>query len=126
MIFLPAAVVTERIRGAHQYMSAPIMMLFPGNHPTIFFLGQGIKIILLILIFVIYVNFFSIVHLAFFFLLMQIFLLSFVTHTHANFCKINFMIKVASFTLFILCFEYCFHVLILGPWVEVFVNIVPT
>lgn len=68
MIFLPAAVVTERIRGAHQYMSAPIMMLFPGNHPTIFFLGQGIKIILLILLFVIYVNFFSIVHLAFFFI----------------------------------------------------------
>jgi len=34
--FLPAAVVTERIREAHQSESAPLMMLFPGYLPSFF------------------------------------------------------------------------------------------
>lgn len=33
MNFLPAAVVTDRIREAHQNESAPLMMLFPGYYP---------------------------------------------------------------------------------------------
>lgn len=41
MNFLPAAVVTERIREAHQNKSAPLMMLFPGYHPSMFFFGGG-------------------------------------------------------------------------------------
>ena len=36
MNFLPAAVVTERIREAHQNESAPLMMLFPGYLPSFF------------------------------------------------------------------------------------------
>lgn len=36
MTFIPAAVVTERIREAHQNESAPLMMLFPGYLPSFF------------------------------------------------------------------------------------------
>jgi hypothetical protein len=52
MAFIPAAVVTERIREAHRNTSAPIMMLFPGYHPLIFSGGRD-KIILFILFFLI-------------------------------------------------------------------------
>jgi len=52
MTFIPAAVVTERIREAHRNTSAPIMMLFPGYHPLIFSRGWD-KIILFILFFLI-------------------------------------------------------------------------
>jgi hypothetical protein len=40
--FLPAAVVTERIREAHQNESAPLMMLFPGYHPSFFGGWRGV------------------------------------------------------------------------------------
>jgi len=49
MTFIPAAVVTERIREAHRNTSAPIMMLFPGYHLLIFYGGWN-KLILFVLI----------------------------------------------------------------------------
>jgi len=44
--FLAVAVVTERIREAHQNASAPTMMLFPGYHLLSFmfsFLGRRME-----------------------------------------------------------------------------------
>jgi len=38
--FPSAAVVTDRIREAHQNESAPLMMLFPGYHPLSSFLER--------------------------------------------------------------------------------------
>lgn len=41
MNFHSAAIVTDRIREAHQNESAPLMMLFPGYHPlSSFFFGE--------------------------------------------------------------------------------------